>query len=210
MKKIFFLIASQRKLFVAALSLILLLNGCASTTDSNVQSTITSGNTNTVRTYQCDYQTVSLLTKITTEIDGMKVEIKGNLALFTDPLTMYDENETEMSYAGDSYGIIRQDSHGIYENGNFIANMIGQIDLLGETYLLVDENGDEIANIDFNATSTYGEIIDQAGNVICEYNSSFLLNDYTVTCYENELFSDVSLLMIVASYVSDYQADHHN
>jgi hypothetical protein len=34
------------------------------------------------------------------------------------------------------------------------------------------------------------------------------MNDYTVTIYDNNICSDMSILMIVASYVSDYMADN--
>ena len=39
---------------------------------------------------------------------------------------------------------------------------------------------------------------------------SLLLNEYTVDIYDNDICSDKAMLMIIASYVSDYHADNDN
>lgn len=56
-------------------------------------------------------------------------------------------------------------------------------------------------------SNTGGSIRDTKGNLIATYSSSYFMNDYTVTIYDNDICSDMSILMIVASYVSDYMAD---
>ena len=127
-----------------------------------------------------------------------------------DPLTAKDSNGNTIGYAGDAYGFISQDDHGIYIDGIFDVNMCGNVDLWGESYKLKDDKGNVIGNVKFNFSNTYGEITDANGNIIALYKSAPLMNDYKVIIYDNELCSDLSILMIVASYVSDYKADSSN
>lgn len=64
--------------------------------------------------------------------------VKGNLFKFvTDPLTLYDENDNEVAYAGDDYHFISQDSHSITVNGILTAEMVGFVDFFGESYLMI-------------------------------------------------------------------------
>ena len=56
-------------------------------------------------------------------------------------------------------------------------------------------------------SNTSGSITDTEGNLVATYSSLPFVNDYTVTIYDNNICSDMSVLMIVASYVSDYIAD---
>lgn len=189
----------NKKIF--ALIMILLfscLAACGDATDS----------ANTGRVYECDYKTLSLNTKITTTFDGEKISITGNLfTLFTDPLTVKDSKGTVLGYAGDVYGIISQDDHGIYIGETFDVNMCGNVDLWGESYTLKDAEGNIVATIEFNLSNTEGKMVDTEGNIIATYSSAFLMNDYVVTIYDNDVCSDLSILMVMASYVSDYIAD---
>lgn len=162
------------------------------------------------RTYNCDYKSSSLIqTKITTKIDDKEVTIKGNvMALITDPLVMLDYNN-KIAYAGDVYGFISQDDHGIYVNDKFEVNMEGKVDIFGNTYHLKDENGNVIATIDFNVVDTNGTVTDNAGNIIATYNSNFAMKDYKVKICDNDVCSDTAMLMIIASYVSDKNYDNN-
>lgn len=164
--------------------------------------------TGTSRVYKCDYKSLNINTKITTILDGEKISITGDIfRLFTDPLTVKDSKGNVLGYAGDVYGIISQDDHGIYIGDEFVINMCGNVDLWGESYTLKDSKGNVVATAEFNASNTRGNIRDAKGNLIATYSSSFFMNDYTVTIYDNNICSDLSILMIVASYVSDYMAD---
>lgn len=165
-------------------------------------------NAEACRVYKCDYKSLNMNTKIATTIDGEEIIIVGNIfRLLTDPLTVKDANGNVLGYAGDAYGIISQDDHGIYIGEEFDVNMCGNVDLLGESYDLKDSKGNVVATIEFNMTNTSGSVKDTEGNLIATYSSPLFMNDYTVTIYDNYICSDMSILMIVASYVSDYMAD---
>lgn len=168
----------------------------------------TSANNEEGRTYKCDYKTLNINTKITTTLNEEEISIAGNIfTLVTDPLTVKDSKGNVLGYAGDVYGFISQDDHGIYIGDEFDVNMCGMVDLFGESYTLKDSNGNVIATAAFNMNSTNGTIKDLNNNLIAEYSSSLFMNDYTVTIYDNNICSDMTILMIVASYVSDYMAD---
>ena len=184
------------------LSAICFLVACGSKNSSNSKE-------KDCRIYECDYKTLNLNTKITTTFNDEEISISGNIfRLFTDPLTVKNKNDEIIGYAGDVYGFISQDDHGIYIGEEFDVNMCGNVDLFGESYTLKNENGEVVGNVSFNTFNTYGTIKDTNDNIIAEYVSSYFFNDYTVTIYENDICSDLSILMIVGSYVSDYQADH--
>lgn len=166
-------------------------------------------NAETGRVYKCDYKSLNINTKITTTLNGEEISIVGNIFTFlTDPLTVKDSKGNVLGYAGDAYGIISQDDHGIYIGDKFDINMCGNVDLWGESYKLKDSEGNIIATVEFNAWNTRGSIEDTEGNLIATYSSSPIMNDYTVTIYDNSVCSDMSILMIMASYVSDYMADN--
>lgn len=184
------------------LSAICFLVACGSKNSSNSKE-------KDCRIYECDYKTLNLNTKITTTFNDEEISISGNVfRLFTDPLTVKNKNDEIIGYAGDVYGFISQDDHGIYIGEEFDVNMCGNVDLFGESYTLKNENGEVVGNVSFNTFNTYGTIKDTNDNIIAEYVSSYFFNDYTVTIYENDICSDLSILMIVGSYVSDYQTDH--
>lgn len=163
------------------------------------------------RIYECDYKTLRLHTEISTIVDGKEVVISGNMfPLFTDPLTVKDGEGNIIGYAGDAYGVIEQDDHGIYIGDQFDINMCGNFEFLGNSYELKNEEGVVVATATFNEFNTSGTIKDTNQNLVATYFSPFLANDYTVTIYENDICSDLSILMVVASYVSDYMADANN
>ena len=68
----------------------------------------------------------------------------------TDPLTVKDSKGNVLGYAGDVYGFISQDDHGIYIGEEFDVNMCGNIDLFGESYELKDSDGKTVATVEFN------------------------------------------------------------
>ena len=184
-----------------AIMIIVNLSACGSVASTEI-------NTKTGRVYKCDYKSLNINTKITTILDGEEISISGNIfRLLTDPLTVKDSNGNILGYAGDVYGFISQDDHGIYIGEEFDVNMCGNVDLFGESYELKDSDGKTIATVAFNMSNTGGSIRDIKGNLIATYSSSYFMNDYTVTIYDNDICSDMSILMIVASYVSDYMAD---
>lgn len=171
----------------------------------------TETNNKTGRVYECDYKSLNINTKITTTLNGEEISIVGNIfRLLTDPLTVKDSKGNVLGYAGDAYGIISQDDHGIYIGEEFDINMCGNVDLWGESYKLKDSEGNVIGTVEFNMSNTSGNIKDANGNLIATYSSALFMNDYTVTIYDNDVCSDMSILMIVASYVSDYKADSSN
>lgn len=162
---------------------------------------------NTARTYNCDYHTVSISTCISFEKDGSEYEITGNLfKVVTDPLQL-SKDGTVIGKADDSYKLIGQDDHAIVINGKFEVDVYGNFELLGNSYELRDINGDKIGSASFGEMHLDGTVYDAAGEVIAEYSKLPLINDYDVTIYDNDVCSDEAILMIVASYVSDYHAD---
>lgn len=180
------------------------LSACGSTASTETKN-------ETGRVYECDYKSLNLNTKITTVLDGEEISISGNIfRLLTDPLTVKDSEGNVLGYAGDVYGIISQDDHGIYIGDSFDINMCGNVDLWGESYELKDSEGSVVGTVEFNMSNTGGSIKDTNGNLIAVYSSALFMNDYTVTIYDNDVCSDISILMIVASYVSDYKADSSN
>ena len=163
------------------------------------------------RTYECNYKSTSITqTRIKTVIDGRDVIITGSSIAklkITDPLGMYDADGNEIAYAGDTYGFIAQDTHGIYVNGEFEINMGGNVSLLGNVYTLKDKDGNALATIDCNSFDTKGYVTDNDGNIIASYESLYAVNDYTVKICDNGICSDEAMLLIIASYVSDVKYD---
>lgn len=190
--------------FLIIICLTLSLYACGSATTADMSVKHEEG-----RIYKCDYKTLNINTKITTILNGEEISIAGNIfTLLTDPLTVKDSNGNVLGYAGDAYGFISQDDHGIYIGDKFDINMCGNIDLFGESYKLKNSDGAVVATAEFNMSNTDGNIKDIKGNLIAKYSSSYFMNDYTVTIYDNSICSDLAILMIVASYVSDYMADN--
>ena len=185
------------------------LMGCGSTATVPVTPSTTVQATQSYRTYSCDYKTLSLNTKITTNLDGDEVTIKGNIfRLFTDPLTMVDAKGTILAEATDAYNLITEDDHTIIIDGEVDVIMCGNFNLIGKSYKLYDKEGNQIGNFTRNKLTSMGaKITDMDGNVIAEYSRGLLMNDFTVTINDNDKMSDKSVLLIMASFVSDQKAE---
>lgn len=164
------------------------------------------------RSYDCDYKTLSVMkTVITVPINGKTYSISGHVfPIFTDPLTMKNEAGEVVGFAGDNWGIVVQDSHGIYVNGTCELNVKGSFAFWGEKYALYDTKGNQIGTVRSNIYNTACTIKDTKGKLIAKYTSPVYINDYSVYVYENDLCSDEAVLMIFASYVSDVRYDEEN
>lgn len=158
--------------------------------------------------YNCDVKNLELSTTIEIkkeDEDFMKV--KGNIFAFvTDPLTMYNGDETT-AYAGDAYHFIAQDSHTIYVDDEFSAEMVGLVDLFGETYEIYDFDENMIAKVSCNTFNTKGKMYDTEGTLLADYYSNFFFNDFTVRISESCDLDEKTVLMIFCSYYSDQYAD---
>lgn len=163
------------------------------------------------RTYECDYYSLSLNTHITFEEDGEEYSISGKIFTFlTDPLKLRSSNGDTVGYADDSYNLITQDDHSIVVDGKFEIAVKGEFEFVGEEYTLLNEKGEIVGRAEFNGWCTSGAIYNNNNEAIAVYSRTPLMNDYSVTIYDNDLCSDKAILMIIASYVSDYHADTSN
>lgn len=162
--------------------------------------------------YKCDVQSLSLSTRINIEKDGENfAHVKGNLFRFvTDPLTMYDFDDNELAHAGDDYHFIAQDSHAITVDGVVTAEMVGLVDIFGESYDIYNSDGEMIAEVSFNMTNTNGEMHDMDGNLIADFYSKLFFNDFDVRIYEDCQIDEKTVLMIFSSYYSDQKFDSSN
>jgi hypothetical protein len=113
-------------------------------------------------------------------------------------------------YAGDDYHFMAQDSHVIFVGGNFTCELVGRVDFWGESYDIYDYSQNKIANVEFNYTNTSGKMYDTEGNLIAEYSSSYILNDFDVRISAECKLDDKTVLMIFCSYYSDYSYDASN
>ena len=158
-------------------------------------------------TYNCDVKNVRVTTDIEVYKDDEYIgKVKGKLTVITDPLALYDASNKKLGYAGDDYAFINQDSHLIRIDKNFYT-MVGGFELVGESYRLFDEDDNYIGLAEFNEFNTKGYITDADGNVIANYRSNFLFNDYDVMIYENCELDDEVILLMCASYYSDQKFD---
>lgn len=162
------------------------------------------------RVYECDYHTLSLFkTKITTEIDGKDVEIKGKFKLFSDPLTMtVDGNKVGKS--SDEFHFITQDSHDIVVDGKTEIYAEGKFAIAGDKYKLYDANDNVVATAKFTDFGHVGYIMDNDGKMIAKKTKTPFMNDYKVTIYDNDIASDEAILMMFADYTSDSKFDMQN
>lgn len=174
-----------------------------------------SGNLNDIgaeKTIKADVKSIHLNTEINfydTKTEELLFTAKGNyIRIVTDPLTLYDENgETKLGYASDEFHLISQDSHVIYtNNGERNLELVGAFQIFGDKYdIYVGEN--LVARAEFNPFNTYGTIKDVNGNIIADYTSRLMFNDFTIQITNNNLFSDEELALIFASYYSDQKYD---
>lgn len=162
--------------------------------------------------YKCDVKNLSLSTKIEISKENETfVKVSGNILRFvTDPLTMYDLSENKIAYADDSYHLVAQDSHVIYVNNQINIEMVGLVDVFGETYEIYNANQEKIAYVTFNMFNTRGEMYDSEDNLIADYNSNLLFNDFNVRISKECKLDEKAILMIFCSYYSDQYADNNN
>lgn len=161
--------------------------------------------------YNCDVKKFKLSTTIQINKDGEKYgKVEGNiLTLVEDPLTLYDSEDNKIGYAGDAYKYISQDSHGLYLNGEFKYDMVGQIDIWGETYELYDSEEEMLAKAKFNGTSTRGTLYDNDNNIIATYESGLFSSDFNIRIESDCKIEDEVVIMLFASYYSDYNYDNN-
>lgn len=171
---------------------------------SNMKSTLENATT-----YCCDYRSMNFLkTSIEIKKDDQKyATVKGkNIKFFEDPLEIKKDSVT-VGEADDKFHLISQDSHSITV-GDEVIEVVGKIELFGEEYSLYNSKGESIGTVKVNIWGTNGKFSDNNGNVIAEYNSGWLRKDYSVTISKDSNISDDTILLIFASYTSDYDFDH--
>lgn len=193
---------------VSILSVILVI-GILFTGCTNYASTVKEDVKDSKRTYDCDYHTLSLNTCISFKMDGETYKITGNIfRIVTDPLQLKDSKGNVVGYASDDYHVVSQDDHAIIIDGKFEVAIEGNFEILGNSYDIYGDDDVKLGKAEFNELCTSGAVLDNEGHAVAIYNKSLLLNDYTVDIYDNDICSDKAMLMIIASYVSDYHADN--
>lgn len=135
-------------------------------------------------------------------------KVQGNIWKFVvDPLTMYDTNGNKLAYAGDEYHLIAQDSHSIFVNDQLAAEMIGRVNLFGETYDIYNSDQQKIARVKVNMFNTKGKLYNADGTVVASYRSFPFCQDFDVRIGEDCEVDEKVVLMIFSSYYSDQKAD---
>ena len=155
--------------------------------------------------YRCDVNVISFNTDIEVlKDDELEYTISGNIfRLVTDPLTLYSKDGEELAYASDQFHVISQDSHVIIWN-NDVIEMAGKFKAIGNAYDIY-VNDKYVGNAEFNCINTKGNIKDKDGNLITDYTSNFIMQDYDVRIKENDIMDDKEILMLFASYYSDFK-----
>ncbi len=159
--------------------------------------------------YKCDVKNLHLATTIDIYKDKEQIaRVKGDIFKFvTDPLTMYDNAENKLAYAGDEYHFIAQDSHSIFVNGELSAEMVGKFMIFGEKYEIYNKEGQQIANVEFDHLNTNGEMYDMNGKLIADFNSKPFFKDFDIRILEECEMDENTVIMIFCSYYSDQAAD---
>lgn len=138
-------------------------------------------------------------------------KVQGNIWKFvTDPLTMYDADGNNVAYAGDEYHLIAQDSHVIFVNNSVAAEMVGRVNLLGETYDIYNANQEKIARLTVNMFSTKGKMYDADGNLVADYWSFPLFKDFSVRVADSCEIDENIVIMVFSSYYSDHKFDSNS
>lgn len=163
----------------------------------------------TCREYKLDVKALSLSTQITVYQDEESLyTISGNLfRIIEDPLTMYDMTGNKIAYAGDAYHFIAQDSHGIRYGTDTKIDMVGEVNLLGQSYSIYDSDGKRLASVKVDPLNLRGKMVDTDGNLLADYTSRFLMYDFDVRIKEECALEDEIVLMIFSAYFSDYKYD---
>lgn len=186
--------------------LIISLFGCTSTSRSSSNSKVTSETK-----YSCDVKSLNINTEIHITGTNESYKIKGNYLTFVvDPLSLYDSAGNKIGYAGDSYHFIAQDSHTIYLYNKPVIEVVGEISFFGEKYTLYDMLQSMVGYVEMNTFNTGGIMYNEKNEIVAEYSSNLLFNDYDVTIYDNCKINKEAILLIFASYYSDIRADHAN
>lgn len=160
--------------------------------------------------YSCNYHTLNFFRTVIdiTKNDNDYATISGKIAkIVEDPLTMTDYNDVYVGKAGDEFHFVSQDSHSIIIGEETYIEMTGEFKVLGEEYTIYDSNQKVIGKVTFNLFGTKGVFSDNDGNIIAEYNSGWLRKDYTVTISNNFKINNDAILLIFASYASDFNFD---
>ena len=85
--------------------------------------------------------------------------------------------------------------------------MVGKFSIFGNKYDIYNSDGQLIAKASFNMLNTYGTIVGTDGRLWADYHSNIFRLDYTVRIKDECLIDDTSLLMMMASFYSDWAAD---
>ncbi|KAG4094742.1 hypothetical protein H8356DRAFT_1691704 [Neocallimastix lanati (nom. inval.)] len=167
--------------------------------------------------YRCDYINFSANTKIqvysVTPKEELLYTIEGDiLKAFTNPLTLYDErqNHKEIMYAGDKYNYFSRNTHIIQSKitNEILCDMEGHYQFIGDTYDLY-VNDTQVGTAKFHSENKQGEVKTMSGDLIAEYYKAYFRKDYTVRVKKgNNIFTDETLLMIIAAYICD--CEHGN
>ena len=134
---------------------------------------------NPVATYNCDVKWFFRF-KTTIDVDGPSASgtVSGDFAyiLFKkihDHLEFHDREGNLIGRASDQYHFITQDDHSIVDSeGNVMAVMRGQFQLLGERYEIYDKEGNYIGYLKVGPTSTYGGLYDTNDRLMATYKSN--------------------------------------
>ena len=125
-----------------------------------------------------------------------------------DPLDFRDNDGKNIGGASDTYHLITQDDHTIVDYSNGVTTVMrGQIQLLGEKYLIYDAEGQYIAYLDVGVTDTFGGLYDPNGELWATYKAHFLFKDYDITIGTNAKLPRETIMLLFASYYSDHSAD---
>ena len=161
------------------------------------------------RSYFCDVKIFTLKTNINIKKDNKPIaSIRGKvIRLFTDPLTMYDNDEKQIAYGGDEYHFIAQDSHMIFVNDEPTVEMVGKFSIFGDKYDIYNMNGEKIATAKFDMFNSYGTIIGTDETLWADYCSNIFRYDYTVRIKDECKLDDNTILLMMASFYSDRAVD---
>lgn len=160
------------------------------------------------REYHMDVKVLSLTTNIDVyQEEKLLYTVSGNLfRIIEDPLTMYTDYGEEVAHAGDAYHFIAQDSHGIIYGARKI-DMVGEVQLLGESYSIYDNEGKKIARVYVDPLNTHGTMTDTDGTLLADYTSRFPFYDFDVRVKDDCPFEDEVAIMIFSAYFSDFKYD---
>ena len=129
--------------------------------------------------------------------------------MITDQLDLYDSNDNLIGRASDSYNFVSQDDHQISVNGKRAVYMSGKFTFWGnQKYSIFDENKKPIGTLASNITNTVAKLKDSNGVEIAVFKRGIFSPHYIVEILNpSNDFSTEHILLLFASYHSDYTAD---